>query len=170
MNLSTIAQSTKGEGGFELPAPGTYKGYIESAEVKVGTTTGNKYLSLRISLSDADGKKYGSIFPNFFFNDKNFCMYQLKCLLEAADVIMEGDFTEEDVAEFVTKHEVFVATTIEKGKNGYKDKAVIDWNGFEKPIDVIDRYYELQPGIIGASPWDGIETGSETDLPLPVRG
>lgn len=172
MNLSNIAQSTAGEhSGFELPTPGVYKGYIESAEVKVGASSGNKYIALRISLTDNDGKKYGSIFPNFFCNDKNYCQYQLKCLCEATDVLMDGEVEEEELATLVDKHEVFVAVTIEKGTNGYKDKAVLDWRGFEKPIDIIDRYYEAESVTDDTpNPWETIESTDVDELPLPLRG
>lgn len=171
MNLSAIAKATATERTeFELPAPGVYKGYIESAEVKVGKTSGNKYIGLRISLKDADDKSYGSIFPNFFVNDKNYCMYQLKQLLEAVDFPMEeGEVSEEEVASMVEKREVFVAVTIEAGKDGYKDKAVIDWNGFDPAIAVIDKFYEVQAAATGDDdPWAHINDG-EDELPFPVR-
>ena len=172
MNLSAIAKATATERTeFELPTPGVYKGYIESADVKVGKASGNKYISLRISLTDAEGKKHGSIFPNFFINDKNYCMYQMKQLLEAVDFPMEeGEVDEESVASMVEKREVFVAVTIEAGKDGYKDKAVIDWNGFDPAIAVIDKFYEVQVSMNDTpDPWENINNGPEGELPFPVR-
>lgn len=97
-------------------------------------------------------------------------MYQLKQLLEAVDFPMEeGEVSEEEVAQMVEKREVFVAVTIEAGKDGYKDKAVIDWNGFDPAIAVIDKFYEVQAATTGDDdPWAHINDG-EDELPFPVR-
>ena len=147
MNLGTMmaeANKPKESGNF-ITKPGAYLGYIDKYTIKT-SKAGNDYLSLVVKLSDMDGKKCGNIFPMIFDSDKPFLQRQAGRFLRALDFIPEGEMTLEEIGQLAEKRSIYVVTRIDEGKDGYKDKAVVDFNDadgyyMEDEWDMIDTMF-----------------------------
>lgn len=140
MNLAAIADK-KIESNNKLPDPGAYMGYIEKVSKKT-SAAGNNYLSMQVKLTNAEGKGCGCVFPMLFDSDNEFLQGQAAALLNALGIPMEGEMDLDQLSELICKQEVTTIIRIEEGKEGYKDKAVVDYytySGFQ-PIADFDKY------------------------------
>ena len=145
MNLQALSGATRSNngGGFKLPDPGAYMGYIDRGEVRE-SRTGNKYINYMIKLTNAEGKACGNIWYKLFDSDKNFLQYQAARFIEALNIPMEGELGLDDLLAISLKQEVTVCVKIEEGENGYNDQAVVDWDMFDgfQPIEKFDTVYD----------------------------
>ena len=77
---------------------GKYAFTIDSAEVRE-TKSDTKYLSVRMSLFNKEGKKCGTFFDAFYDSSKDIPMYKLGRFVKALKLPITGSFTFADLAK-----------------------------------------------------------------------
>lgn len=104
--------------------PGKYLAKITKAEMRVGKTSGNEYLSVSFKL-----EKGGFANDNYFDSDAPFNQYKIGRLLKACGVTLEGEFTLNDIRKVVVNKEVIIDAAA--NDRGY---GVIDYSGKNEGI------------------------------------
>lgn len=128
MAINYDALPTENESSFPK-LEGRYIAEIASAEMKV-SKTGNNYLNLRYNITDANGKKYGSVFDMQFDSDKNFLQYKLKRFIIGFQIPISGTFELADLTKLCVGKKAYVDLKVEK-QEGYDAKTVVDASAAE---------------------------------------
>ena len=148
--LSSIAAAQKPEskGGFEILQPGLYLAHI--SEAKAGTCkSGTEKVDVTLEVKDFEGNSKGKVWESVFFTEKN--AYAVGRFLKAIGVDVndtsdDTDYTPELVAQLAEKADVLIQTKIEKGTNGYKDRARVDSFGVMggyASLDETNKWYTI---------------------------
>lgn len=114
-----------------LPEAGIYLATIAEATVKVGKTSGNEYIELKLTLSDKTGKTYGTIYDSVMDSDKAAIQYKLGRFIRACGIPLTGSMELRDIVKLIPKKVLTVQTKIDPAKDGYAAKAVVDLFGGE---------------------------------------
>ena len=147
--LSSIATAQKPQGnGFTILEPGLYMVHITEATAGV-CQSGTEKVDLTMEVKDFEGNSKGKLWDSLYFTERN--AYTIGRFLNALGVDINNttddtDYTPALVAELASKSDMLVQTKIEKGTNGYKDRARVDtFNsmGGYAPLDEANKWYSI---------------------------
>lgn len=102
------------ENPFGLIDKGLYHAFIESAEMKIGKTSGNPYLNVKYVLTDAAGTSKGVMFDMITESDSSVVQFKVGRFISAIGIPLVGAMELKDIGKLAVGKTIVIDVTHQK--------------------------------------------------------